>query len=114
MLYVKNVLRSVGLEVKLPMQITVDNKGAKDLVNTWSVGGRTRHIGVRFHFLRELKDQGVIEVKWIPSESNCADFLTKNLPTASYVRHAGTLCEGLFDLSATPGEGVEMKIVKSE
>ena len=66
------------------------------------------------YFLIELKDQAVMEVKWIPSELNCADILTKNLPTASYVRHDDTLCVALFELSATPGEGVEMKIVNSE
>jgi hypothetical protein len=45
---------------------------------------------------------------------NCADILTKKMPAVSYVRHADTLCEGLFDESAAPGEVVEMKIVKSE
>jgi hypothetical protein len=114
MIYVKNVLSSIGLEVKLPMRVMVDNKGAKDIVNNWSVGGRTRHVGVRFHFLSELKDKGEIEVKWISLEMNCADILTKNLPAVSYVKHADTLCEGLFDESAAPGEGVAMKIVKSE
>jgi hypothetical protein len=63
---------------------------------------------------RELKDKGEIEVKWILLEMNSVDILTKNLPAVSYVRHADTLCEGLFDESAAPGEGVEMKIALNQ
>jgi hypothetical protein len=102
MIYVKNVLSLIGLDVKLPMRVMVGNRGTKDIVNNWRVGGRTRHVEVHFHFLRELKDKGEIDVKWMSLEMNCADFLTKKLPAVSYVRHADTLCEGLF----------EMKIVK--
>jgi hypothetical protein len=31
-------------------------------VNNWSVGGRLRHVEVKTHFLRELKEQGLIVV----------------------------------------------------
>jgi hypothetical protein len=58
----------------------VNNKGSKDLVNNWSIGGQTRHVGVKLNFLRELKENGTIEVKWIKSEDNVADISTKNLP----------------------------------
>jgi hypothetical protein len=51
--------------VKLPMKVIVDNKGANRIVNNWSVRERTRHVEVSFHFLREFKDNGEIEVKWI-------------------------------------------------
>ena len=63
MLYVKNVLELLELEVELPMVLEMDNKGSVDLVNNWSAGGRTRHVGVRINFLRELKEQGIIEVQ---------------------------------------------------
>ncbi len=39
MLYCKNVLESMRLKVKLPMLLKMDNKGAVDLANNWSVGG---------------------------------------------------------------------------
>jgi hypothetical protein len=46
MLHMKNVLESLGLRVKLPMVLDMDNQGAVYLTNIWSVGGRTRHIDV--------------------------------------------------------------------
>jgi hypothetical protein len=39
MLFVMRIIESMGLKVKKPMMLYVDNKGAKDLANNWSVGG---------------------------------------------------------------------------
>jgi hypothetical protein len=53
MVYFKNALNSIGLVVKLPMEIIVDSKGVKDLIDHWSVECKTRHIGVHFQFLSD-------------------------------------------------------------
>jgi hypothetical protein len=84
MIHVKQLIESMNLNVNLPMTIKVDNKGAKDLVNNWSIGGRTRHVGVRLNYLRELKEDGIIQVDWIRSEENVADIPTKNLPAVIF------------------------------
>jgi hypothetical protein len=47
------------------MVLEMDNKGAVNLANSWSVGGRTRHVDVRTLFLRELKDDGLIVIRHI-------------------------------------------------
>jgi hypothetical protein len=47
MLYTKRIIESLGLHVQLPIILEVDNKGAVDLVNNYSVGGRTHHIEKR-------------------------------------------------------------------
>jgi hypothetical protein len=44
MMYVKRILESIRLKVELPMILEMDNKGAVDLVNNFSCGGRTRNI----------------------------------------------------------------------
>jgi hypothetical protein len=59
MLYVWHILESMGLKVKLPMILEMDNKGAVDLANNWSIVGRTRHVDVRQCFLWELKESKV-------------------------------------------------------
>ena len=87
MLYVYRLVLSLGLSVELPMVLELDNQGAVDLANNWSVGGRTRHVDVRNHFLRELKDEGLIVVKWIPGEENEADIFTKNTAAPIFERH---------------------------
>ena len=56
------ILNSLGLKVKLPMILEMDNKGAVDLANNWSVGGRTRHVDTRQYFLRQLKEEGILKI----------------------------------------------------
>ena len=60
MMYTKNAIESLHLEVELPMVLEIDNHGAVDLINSWSVGGRTRHTGVRLNYLQELTEQGIM------------------------------------------------------
>jgi hypothetical protein len=48
MLYSMRVVESLGLKVKKRMILDIDNKGAGDIANNWSVSGRTRHIDTRF------------------------------------------------------------------
>ena len=93
MLYTaRKILESIELKVLLPMVLHVDNKGAVDLINSWSVGGRTRHIETRQWFLRELKEQGIVKVKWIKGDDNEADLFTKNLPKPVFDKHAKKYC----------------------
>ena len=77
----------MGLQVKLPMMLEMDNKGAVDLVNNWSLGGRTWHADVRNYFLRELKDEGVLIIKHVASEDNEVDMFTKNTSGPVFEKH---------------------------
>ena len=43
MMYVKRLLESINLRVEMPMILEVDNKGAVDLINNYSVGQDTSH-----------------------------------------------------------------------
>ena len=88
MLFVMRILESMGLKVKKPMILKLDNKGAHDLSHNWTVGGRTRHVDVRMHFLRELKEEGVIITEWISGEKNPSYLFTKNLQGPAFERHA--------------------------
>jgi len=92
MLYTKKVVESMGMKVELPMILEMDNKGAVDLANNWSVGGRTRHVEVRNHFMRELKEQGILKIVWISTDDNDADLFTKSLPGPAFAKHAAVFC----------------------
>jgi hypothetical protein len=91
MLYAKNLIESIGLKVELPKILETDNKGAVDIINSFSVGGRTRHIEVRQCFLQELKEAKQLVVNWIPGSENSADMFTKNLDGPLFKRYAEQL-----------------------
>ncbi len=76
----------MGLKVKLPIILEMDNKGAVNLANNWSVGNRTRHVDVRQCFLRELKKSKIMDISWIKGTENKADVFTKNLDDPAFVK----------------------------
>ena len=88
LMFEKHIIESVGLKVKVPMELEVDNKGTVDLINNWSVGGNTRHIDCRLNFMRELKEEGVLKVMWTPGKENSADLFTKNLMGPEFEKHS--------------------------
>lgn len=69
------------------MTLQVDNKGAVDLANNWSVGGRTRHVEVRQYFLRDLKMEGLIRTEWISGAEMTSDIFTKNTDAKTFGKH---------------------------
>ena len=79
MLYVKHVIESMELKVKLPMKLEMDNSGAVDHTNSWSARGHRHHVRTKQVFLRELKEDGILVVEWIPTDTNDSDLFTKNL-----------------------------------
>jgi hypothetical protein len=63
----------------LPAIIYEDNTGAIFLVKNQQVGQRTKHISIRAHFIRDLWNQGHLDVQFVRSEDNESDICTKNV-----------------------------------
>ena len=59
------------------MQILTDSKGAEALVGSPVQRQRTKHIGVPFHYVRQLVDEGVVMFGRVASKDNAADVLIK-------------------------------------
>ena len=78
------------IQVKLPINIFCDNVGAIQMVRNNASGTGTRHINVRYHFVRDLLGE-IIKLYYMKSEHNEAGILTKNPNTAEYERHAPKL-----------------------
>ena len=55
------------------IKVLVDNEGAINLAANPLRSARTKHIDVRFHFIRELVRTGTIAVKHIPTKEQRAD-----------------------------------------
>ena len=86
------ILESMNLKVKKPMVVESDNKGVINLYNSQIVGGRTKHIKTRYYFLKELKEEGVLEFKQISGKVNTTNMFTKNLPNPLFTKYAGYYC----------------------
>ncbi|CAB1118988.1 unnamed protein product [Ectocarpus sp. CCAP 1310/34] len=87
-LFVRAVLSFVAPETSgSSIQVLEDNQGAIALVQNPLSSGRTKHIDVRYHFIRGLFGSGDIAVKFVPTKEQHADLLTKALSRASLQYH---------------------------
>ena len=64
-----------------------DNQGAIALAENPMSAGRTKHIDVRYHFIRELVEKKVLRMVYRKIEEQPADVLTKPLARESFERH---------------------------
>ena len=83
LLYLLQLFKFLDIEVELPMVIRCDNQGAIFLTKNES-STHTKHVDVRYHFIRDLVEQGIVKLKYINTKVNIADMLTKNLPTEQF------------------------------
>jgi hypothetical protein len=72
-MFVKQVLETMGMGLKLPITVRIDNVGAIYSSNNHSLGQRTKHIDIRWHFVRELVEQGIIKTALVGTENKDAD-----------------------------------------
>ena len=62
-----------------PTVMLIDNRACRLMIKNRGSHRRTKHIRVRYHFIRELAEDGVIYIQPISSKENLADMFTKNL-----------------------------------
>lgn len=69
-----------------PTLVFCDNVSTIKLSKNPVLHGRSKHIDVRYHFLRDLCKDGVIDLVYCKSEEQVADILTKPHKAAMFVK----------------------------
>ena len=59
------------------MLLNVDNKGAIDLCKNPVHHQRSKHIDIKYHFIRSKIFDGSFVLQYVPSKENVADIFTK-------------------------------------
>jgi hypothetical protein len=85
--FVAQILMSMGIPVKLPIVVRVDNIGAIFMAENVTTSTRTRHVDVRYHFVREFVEDGFIRIIFVRTTENKADIFTKNVTGELYDTH---------------------------
>ena len=58
-----------------------------------SMSNRTKHVDIRYHYVREMTENGFLEIIFVKSENNRADIFTKNTDTKAFERHRDTIVQ---------------------
>jgi hypothetical protein len=84
---------------------TVTNQSSIKLTENEKSSHRTKHIDTKYYFARDLVSNGKIELKYVPTDDNIADFFTKPLKTIKLKKFRELA--GLIEVSSSLRDGVE-------
>ena len=85
LLWIRNQLMDYGLVLE-NIPIMCDNTSAISIVANPVNHSTTKHIEIRYHFIREHAANGTISVNYVPTEKQLADIFTKPLNEATFNR----------------------------
>ena len=88
--WLKSILCQLGVE-QLEIYVDCDNSGTVALSKDLVLHARTKHIDIRYNFLK-LVDREKIYLRKIRTADNAADMLTKALPVEKF-RHCLNLLQ---------------------
>ena len=74
-----------------PTVLFCDNQSAIELTKDHQYHARTKHIDIRYHFIRWIVEQGSLKITYCPTDKMIADALTKALPSAKVKHFAARL-----------------------
>ena len=80
--FCSNMLTELGFGKEFAqVPLYCDNAATLHALGNRSFSSRTKHITLRFFFIRELVTEGKISIHYIPTDDNPADIGTKHLNT---------------------------------
>ena len=89
--FIVQILLFLGIPVELPVEVNVDNVGAIYMSQNNASGSRTRHMDMRYKYVNELQEDGLIKLQFVRSGDNISDIATKNVTGDIHEAHAWKL-----------------------
>ena len=90
--WLRTLLQEIGLISDEPINLRVDNQSAIALIDLDnSVNERSKHIEVRYHWIRDAVRKGIVFPSHTPSEFNIPNILTKPLDRITHIHLTASL-----------------------
>ncbi|UYV71045.1 hypothetical protein LAZ67_8001516, partial [Cordylochernes scorpioides] len=80
LIWIRRLLQGIGCDITKETELYIDNQAAIKLVENPVFHKRTKHINVRYHFIRSKHEEGELKVHHVCSSEQLADIMTKPLP----------------------------------
>jgi hypothetical protein len=85
LLWMRQTLRDYGYKFsKVPL--LCDNESAIRMADNPIEHSRTKHIAIRYHFLRDRQQRGDIEIAYVSIKEQLADIFTKPLDEKTFTK----------------------------
>ena len=77
LLWTYQTLLTMGVQIQLPMALHEDNQAFIQIADNPISQRRTRHVDIRYHFVRDYIEDGTISVRYCPTADMLDDIITK-------------------------------------
>ncbi len=82
-LFIQSLFKEI-LSINIIPTLLVDNKAAIEIASSINHYKRSKHISTKYHFIKHLILYNILKLKWIKSEEQLADPLTKKINNAPF------------------------------
>lgn len=89
--WIKKLANELGILHAGPVMIHCDNTSTIKTATNERTAFRTRHIGAQAHYPRELVNEGIIDISYVPSNQQLAVYLTKPLTGPKFIQNQDQL-----------------------
>ncbi|XP_076901612.1 uncharacterized protein LOC143556071 [Bidens hawaiensis] len=84
-IWLRRILEDLDLQQEGPTVIFCDNKSTINLSKNPSHHSRAKHIELKYHFIREMVEQGKVVLQFCSTHEQVADVLTKQVTKEKFV-----------------------------
>lgn len=77
--WLRGLISDFGVNIEEPVNIQTDSQSCIAMVKDTRLSRRTKHVDIKYHFVKEMCNTGLVKLTYVPSEENVADIMTKPL-----------------------------------
>ena len=119
LIWLRRLIGDLSQPFTVPTTLLCDNQAALRLAQADNYHARTKHIDIRYHFIRNVVERGEASLAYCPTEDMTADILTKALPRWKVEQHSlglglGRPCGGVMDFGPADESGAPAAMYESE
>ena len=81
----------MNIDIKNPMVIFYDNTSKINILKNHVMHTKTKHISIKYHFLRESIQYKEIRLEYVNTKENIVDIFTNPLPKDAFMYIRGKL-----------------------
>ena len=101
LLWISQIFEECEIKVNYPCQVHEDNEGCIAIANNPMAQKRTRHMEIRYHFIRDYVNDEKIKISHCPTTRMLADMLTKALPGPALTQQRARI---MSDIKVSPDQ----------
>jgi hypothetical protein len=90
-LWFRLLLMVCGIPVPSPFPMLIDNKSAIAQASSPAISARSKHVHIKYLYIKNYFIDGTLAPNWVPSSSNVADLFTKLLSFPLFDKHRTAL-----------------------